>query len=97
MRFSLRLDPSGSRLFASQARIASRLVWLPSITIRSRQPCRLSALLRKRLAAAKFRRSLNQNSTESPLPTNLYVRPVTCHLVVTARLHALKRFRRPGE
>ncbi len=31
------------------------------------RPCRLSALRRKRLADARFRRSLNQNSTVSPL------------------------------
>jgi 4-hydroxy-4-methyl-2-oxoglutarate aldolase len=37
--------------------MASRFVWLPSITIRSGRPCRLSALLRNRLAAARLRRS----------------------------------------
>jgi transposase InsO family protein len=40
--------------------IASRLVWLPSVTTRSNLPCRLSAFRRTRFAAARLRRSLNQ-------------------------------------
>jgi hypothetical protein len=47
--------------------MASRFVWLPSMTIRWGRPWRLSALRRNRLAAVRLRRSLNQNSTVSPL------------------------------
>jgi hypothetical protein len=65
--FSFRLERSPSRSAASQDKIASRLVWLPSMTIRSGRPWRLSALRKNRLAAVRFRRSLNQNSTVSPL------------------------------
>lgn len=50
MGFSLRRDRSA----VSQARIASRLVWL-SITILSGRPCRFSARARKRFAAVRFR------------------------------------------
>jgi hypothetical protein len=65
--FSFRLERSPSRSAASQDTIASRLVWLPSMTIRSGRPCRFRALRRKRFTAAKLRRSLNQNSTVSLL------------------------------
>jgi hypothetical protein len=37
------------------------------MTILSGLPCRLRARLRDRLAAVRLRRSLNQNSTVSPL------------------------------
>ena len=47
--------------------MASRLVWLPSMTVRSSRPCRLRARLRNSLAAAKLCRSLNQDLTVSPL------------------------------
>jgi hypothetical protein len=51
----------------SQEMIASRLVWLPSITMRSGRPCRAKAFLKKRLATERSRCSLSQNSTVSPL------------------------------
>jgi len=47
--------------------IASRLVWLPSMMMRSGRPCRANAFLKKRLAAERSRCSLSQNSTVSPL------------------------------
>jgi hypothetical protein len=43
--------------------MASRLVWLPSMTSLSGRPCHLSALRRSHVAAVRLRRSLNQNST----------------------------------
>lgn len=46
--------------------MASRLVSLPSMTMRSGRPWRANAFVKKRLAAGKSRYSLNQNSTVSP-------------------------------
>lgn len=58
-----------SRSVVAQDRIASRLVGLPAMTIRSGRPCRLRAQLRKRVAAGRFYRSLDQTSTLSLLST----------------------------
>jgi len=65
--FTPRRDRSCGRFSASHDRMASRLAWLLSMTIRSGRPCCLKALRRERLAAVKLRRSLNRNSTVSPV------------------------------
>lgn len=61
-------NPS-TQLFASQNRIASQYAWLPMITFLSGRPCRLSTLRRNRLAAARLRRRLSQNSIALPFPS----------------------------
>jgi len=64
--FVERRERSRSQLSPSQAMIASRFVWLPSMTMCSGRPWRYSAFFKKRFAARRSRCSLNQNSTESP-------------------------------